>query len=168
MKLALLALVGAILVLPGCGLADVFVGEDVSTTTIAGGPTSPPPTVTDAPSPPPPAWIETERGDYWLGFGSYCWGTACVDMVAPSCGSKFVPNVPVRRGEVVRFHIPFPPREVHLGLFADGRDAGGERVEPRRVVSWRVQRGGAVWLSARAKPGAAGADATYVACFRVR
>jgi hypothetical protein len=164
MKLALLALVGVILVLPGCGLADVFVGEDVSTTTIAGGPSSPPPTLTDVSSAPPPAWVETEGGKYWLGFSTYCWESTCADYVAPECSSKHVPTIAVRRGETVRFHLGFQPTRLSIEFFRRTEPTGREKLEPSQAASWAVPHGGVIWLSADVERG----DASYVACFRLR
>jgi hypothetical protein len=127
-----------------------------------GAPTEPPPRVpSDGPSAPPPAWVETDGGAHWLAYGSYCWDDGCVDYVEP-WRREDVPQIAVRRGKVVRFHLPFEPSELVVDVFERrGRDPRSVRLEPKRVVAWRVNRPGYVSVAAWRRHG----DASYVARF---
>lgn len=127
-------------------------------------PSPPAPRITGVSAGPPPAWLETERGNLWLGYSSYCWGTACVDFVAPRCqNSKQTPRIRLRRGERVTAHLRFRPTE--LGLAQLGSHGARRTVRQKRLrlsshPSWVVSRSGVFSLFARAK----GGDASYVAC----
>lgn len=133
--------------LAGCG------GED------DGGVAAPPsgPRPSSPAGGPPPAWLETERGSFWLGQSTFCWDGTCADYVAPSCDSEHVPKIAVRRGELVRAHLGFEPREVSLTYFPGGASGGTD-------PAWRVEREGAFSLFAVAKEGG---DASYVACLEL-
>lgn len=139
-------------------------GDSGSTAAAPGRPKDPPPRLEGVPgSPPPPAWIETERGSRWLGFSSYCWRTACVDFIPPRCGDGRTPRILLRRGELVRFHLGFRPRELTLD-FLEQDGARQLKLTPSRTATWRAVRGGVASLSARAGTG----SASYVGCFRLR
>jgi hypothetical protein len=129
------------------------------------GPAERPPRLENGP---PPAWIETERGAYWLSFSSYCWEAQrtalCADFIAPA-DRHDLPSMRVRRGEVVRFHLAFRPAEVSLQFFSKGGSPAGFSLEPRRVMSWTVERGGPMSLLARAPKAG---DASYVAILVLR
>jgi hypothetical protein len=138
------------------GASDV--GESAS---IAAPPSSPAPSVWRGVGP-PPAWVETERGSFWLGYNGYCWKALCIK--GGPTGRGELPPVVVRRGEVVRFHLGFRPRRVSLSM---SRGAP-RRLEPARTMSWRVERGGFVSLlayTARGEP--AGSSAGYFAVFKL-
>jgi hypothetical protein len=130
-----------------------------------GGPSEPPPTVAgEGPDPPPPAWVETASGDHWLGYGSYCWDDGCVDYIEPWRREE-VPEIAVRRGEIVRFHLPFDPRELVIEVFEQqGGDPRSVRLEPKRVFDWKFKRDGYVSVAAWRKHG----DASYLARFTFR
>lgn len=123
-------------------------------------PSSPPPTVEGPVEPPPPAWAETESGDTWMAFGSYCWDNGCVDMVPPD-QLPDVPQVTVAAGETVIFHLAFNPSEVSLAFF-DGRPQVSLPAEPG--ISWEVSHTGFVALEARRPEGG---SASYIAKFVV-
>ena len=125
----------------------------------AGRPTKPPPTPPNAGAP-PPAWIETQARSAWLAYGSYCWKTACVDMIPPQAR----PDLPVfraGRGTMVRVHFGFAARSVNASL--DGKVARVRLDATKRIVSWRAARGGVLTVFARPAAG----DASYVARLRL-
>jgi hypothetical protein len=149
----------AALVFAGCGAGEP---DPPPEPPVAGPaePAGPPPTVGDEVSAgPPPAWIETEDGSYWLAYSSYCWKTTCVDYVAIADRDD-VPTVPVREGELVRFHLGFEPSE--LSLSYGSTDLGIPQPRAERVAEWRATIEGGLWLFARAATGQGGADASYV------
>jgi hypothetical protein len=114
------------------------------------------PTPTSGRIGPPAAWLETRADSRWLGFSSYCWRKGnrgiCSDSIAPKCGQKGVPDVPVTRGEKVRAHLGYTPEEASVE-HADAKLAG-------RTVTWQVDRAGPFVLFTRGK----GNDASYVGC----
>jgi hypothetical protein len=129
-------------------------------------PGPPKPRIAGIPDGPPPAWLETERGGFWLGFSSYCWGTACVDFIAPSCRDpKHTPRIILRPGERVTAHLPFNPTELGLSLLPrTGTSRSHERkLRVSRVPTWVANQPGTYVLFARAKNGVA----SYVACIRL-
>lgn len=140
-------------------------GADEPSATRSGGeanaaPSAAPPK-TPTPTGPPPAWLETERGSFWLGYSTFCWGGTCADYIAPSCDERHVPGITVREGEQVTAHLGFEPREVTLTSFP----AHGQRkLEASRTPSWRVDREGAFSLFTGPEEG--GGDASYVGCLR--
>jgi hypothetical protein len=163
-RLAALLLATAVLV-GGCGAESDRAGPPATT----GAPS--PPAAAEPPAEPrpdssgeapPPAWVETEAGSRWLGYSTYCWDTTCADFVAPSCGDEHVPELAVRPGETLRFHLGFEPAEVSLTVLPD--DAATQ-FDPGELV-WEVTRTGSVMISATAKPGQGGSDASYVGCLR--
>jgi hypothetical protein len=105
---------------------------------------------------PPAAWLETRAGSRWLGFSSFCWSKGnkgvCGDSIAPECGQKGVPDVPVERGETVRAHLGYTPEEASVE-HADAKLHG-------RIVTWQVDSAGPFMLFTRGK----GGDASYVGC----
>ena len=100
------------------------------------------------PTGPPPAWLETDRGSFWLGHSTFCW-------------KEHVPRIAVSRGELVTAHLGFERRELTLTSFPAGKP---ERITTGGDPVWRVEREGAFSLFAIAKEGG---DASYVACFEV-
>jgi hypothetical protein len=164
-----LTLILAVIFLTGCG----------GTATDQAGPTSPPasqprppitpkPTLTGFSSRPPAAWLETEAGSFWLGYSSYCWTTACVDFVAPSCGdTEHTPKITVRREELVTVHLGFEPTELALHYLSGNQIPRAEdqrTLELSRSPTWRAERDGPFSLFVRGK----GGDASYVACFQFK
>lgn len=157
MKTLLLVLV--VLAVTGCGQEDGS-GPPAEPaagpgTTAATAPLDEPPKIEEGP---PPAWIETEGGSYWLAHASYCWRAQCADYVGIADRDD-VPTVRVRKGEVVRFHLGFDPRELSVSL--EGSNVS-KTLAPGRVAEWTVPGSGGVWLFAQAAPGQGGADASYV------
>jgi hypothetical protein len=131
----------------------------------AAPPASDPPT--SALEPPPPSWIETRVGSQWLGYSTFCWRSGCADYIRPSCtDASHVPDVKAERGELIRFHLGFEPKEVVVTLFDD--DAARPPEQHRLAVDqqpvWRVEREGAFAIFAVAE---AGGDASYVGCLRL-
>jgi hypothetical protein len=123
------------------------------------GPLNPPPTL--GANGPPAAWIETEAGAFWLGYSTYCWKTVCADYMAPSCRTGGdVPEIAVRSGEEVRFHLGFEPNSVVLTFF--GTSVEQEELSASATPAWRVQRDGAIAVFSTAD----GRDASYAACLR--
>ncbi len=157
----------ALVLLVGCGGAEP---------SPRGGPSEPPPKVEGpAPDPPPPAWVETESGKHWLAYGSFCWEDGCADYIAP-WDRDDVPVLAVPRGEIVRFHLPFEPRELVVEIFerpprnprsvtVEPRNPRSVTVEPKRVFEWRLELESYVGIGA-SKEG--GGDASYLARFTFR
>jgi hypothetical protein len=124
-----------------------------------GRPTKPAPNP-PAEGAPPPAWIETQAKSAWLAWGSYCWKTACVDMIPPQSRPD-LPTFEVKRGSVVRVHLGFAAKSVSVSV-------GNRAVTPKldttkTIASWSATRGGILTIFLR-KAG----DASYVARLRVR
>jgi hypothetical protein len=133
-------------------------------------PTEPPPSPGPL-EPPPPAWIETKRGSFWLGYSSFCWHTGCADYARASCAAhrSYVPKLVLERGEIVKAHLGFTPRNVELVAV---ERSSAEPIDHRLIptpdkVTWRVERAGPFALMAVARKGEGG-DASYVACVRFR
>ena len=109
---------------------------------------------------PPAAWIETTAESAWLAYGSYCWKTACIDMIAPQTRPD-LPFFTVKRGGVVRVHLAFVPSSVSVGV--DGRTVVAVLDKARRIVSWKATRGGILNVFTRM-----GGDASFVARLKLR
>lgn len=146
------------LISASCAVLAAAAAATVTVAAHAAPPVGPPPSAGNLKTP-PPAWVETERGSRWLGFSTFCWVSGCADYIRPRCGDEHTPTLRLRRGERVRFHVGFAPKEVSL-------TAGNQRVynfKPERIVAWRSTSTGAFSLFIRAKRGG---DASYVACVR--
>jgi hypothetical protein len=124
-----------------------------------GRPASPPPKPPNAGAP-PPAWIETPAKSAWLAYGSYCWKTACVDMIPPESRPD-LPTFGVARGRTVRVRLGFAARSVAVNL--DKTVIRAKLDATKRIASWRATRGGILTVSGRAS-----GSASYVARLRVR
>jgi hypothetical protein len=123
-----------------------------------GRPAVPPPKAPNLGAP-PPAWIEAQARSAWLAFGSYCWKTACVDMIPPSTRPG-LPTFVVRRGKVVRVHLGFSAKSIAVSI---GKKSLRVTVDAtKRIGSWKVTEGGILTVFARAA-----GDASYVARLRV-
>lgn len=111
---------------------------------------------------PPPAWIETERGDIWLAYSTYCWTAngqgMCADYIDPS-RRKDLPRVVVRRGEVARIHLGFVPQSATLRIGATSR-----ALPAGRILGFKVTRPGVLVLFTYGKKG----DASFAARLVVR
>lgn len=149
-------LVFAVLALVGCG-AERGAAPPPEPARIAERPAEQPPTLEGQLDAPPLAWIETASGSYWLAYSSYCWARACADFVS-AAERDDLPVVPVRRGEVVRFHLGFEPTEINVSY--GSTDLGVREVTVGRDAAWRVSFEGTMVLFARS---ARGGDASYVA-----
>jgi hypothetical protein len=125
----------------------------------SGRPTKPPPKAPSAGGP-PPAWIETQAKSAWLAYGSYCWKTACVDMIPPQSRPD-LPAFGVKRGGRVRVRLGFAAKSVSVSL--DKRAIRVKLDATRRIVSWSATLGGVLTVFARTA-----GDASYVARLRIR
>jgi len=124
-----------------------------------GRPTKPPPKPPNADAP-PPAWIETPARSAWLAHGSYCWKTACVDMIPPQ-DRPDLPVFGVKRGRTVRVHLGFTAKSVSVSV--DKRSIAMKLDTTRRIASWNATRGGVLTVFARTA-----GDASYVARLQIR
>lgn len=120
---------------------------------------------TRAPKPPnagapPPAWIENASRSTWLAYGSYCWKTACVNMIPPQSRPD-LPLFATRRGGRVRVHLGFSPTSIDVSV--DKRHVSAQLDRSRRIVSWRATRGGILTVFAKK-----GGDASYVTRLKLR
>jgi hypothetical protein len=111
---------------------------------------------------PPPAWLETRTRASWMAYGSYCWSAAaagttrkavCADMIPPQSRTD-LPVLALRPHALVRIHLGFLPRSVHLTLFRGGTFKHYV-LAPRRVMSWRAPGGGIASLDVAAAAGTA-------------
>jgi hypothetical protein len=127
----------------------------LSLVAVVGPPTSPPPKVAGVQAAPPPAWVEAAGRSVWAAYGSYCWKTACADMLPPALRPD-LPRLTVARGGVVRLHLRFVPRSATVGLV--GSKPTAIRVTGARVISWHA-RLGIVGVSVK---GAGGSASYYV------
>jgi hypothetical protein len=96
----------------------------------------------------------------WLAYGSYCWKTACIDMIPPQSRPD-LPAFAVKRGGTVRVHLGFTARSV--GVSIDKRAIRVKLDATKRIASWSATRGGVLTVFARTA-----GDASYIARLRVR
>lgn len=147
------ALAAAVLIVAACGG-----GEEPRA---AGPPDTPPPEQASSDQAPPPAWVETAAGSFWLGYSTFCWDGLCADFAAPRCGDGgHVPDITVRAGERVRFHLGFDPREVSVTSFGGGEGTQDRLVAGREPV-WSARAGA---FAVFAVPKGRGGDASYAGC----
>ena len=125
-----------------------------------GRPASAPPTAPN-PGAPPPAWMETQAKSAWLAYGSYCWKTACVNMIPPNTRPD-LPLFTVKRGQAVRAHLGFNAKSAAVSI--DTKLVQARLDTTKHVVSWTPTRSGIVTVSARAAVG----TASYVTRLSVR
>jgi len=107
---------------------------------LVGPPASPPPEVGGMIGvAPPPAWIEYGGRSRWLAYGSYCWRTACVDMLPPQ-SQPDLPRFKVTPGQTLRVHLAFKPTMASVQVLRAGR---GVKLPStgRRMLSFRARRG---------------------------
>jgi hypothetical protein len=109
---------------------------------------------------PPAAWIESTTASAWLAYGSYCWKTACIDMLPPQTRPD-LPVFAVKRGGVVRVHLAFAPSSFTVSV--DKRAVVAVFDKARSIVSWKARRGGFLTVFTRM-----GGDASYVARLSLR
>jgi len=102
---------------------------------------------------PPPAWIETRARSRWLHFSSYCWNTVCVDM-PPVQERADLTVLTARAGDLLRMHLAFRPREVHLTIYR-GLRFTHYRLPRHRILSWRARGSGVIALDAESSAGSA-------------
>jgi hypothetical protein len=125
-----------------------------------GEPRTPPPKK-PMPGAPPPAWIETEAKSGWLFYGTYCWKTACITLIAPETRPG-LPVFTVRRGQMLRVHLGFAATSVSVSV--DRRKVAAKLSASRSIISWGAHAPGIVTVSARASAG----SPSYVARLRLR
>jgi hypothetical protein len=89
---------------------------------------------------PPPAWIEIGTRSGWLAYGSYCWRTACVDMVPPESRSD-LPRIKVRPRQMLRVHLGFTPALARVHMLRGDRAVAVPSTRGRRSISFRARRG---------------------------
>ena len=165
-----LALIAAVVIAAGCGAADANDDVRVSDSgrierrAAAQPPEGARPRFGSSEQAPPPAWVETARGSFWLGYSSFCWDGTCADFVAPDCGdAPHVPEIEVRSGELIRFHLGFTPRTVSVATF--GGETAQDPLPPERDPVWRAREGA---FAVFAVPKERGGDASYVGCMVTR
>jgi len=86
----------------------------------------------------------------------------CADMIPPQSRTD-LPTLTVRRGEVVRIHLAYLPRGVHLTVFRQLRFRHYV-LRTRRLLTWRARDAGIVSIDTRAAPG----EAAYLLRIRLR
>lgn len=106
--------------------------------TLAAGPPSAPPRVAGAASP-PPAWFEAGSRSVWASFGSYCWSTACVDMIPPERRADLA-RLPARPGMRVSLRLRFAPKSVRV-FHLSGRRRALRAAYRGRVVPFSAREG---------------------------
>lgn len=154
-----------ILALAGCAKDEPVSPPTTPTTPTT--PTATPPKSSPPTSPegaPPPAWLESDSGSYWLGFSTFCWTSLCADYIAPTCGAPHVPTLVLKKGERVRVHLGFKPKQISLDYF-DGKPIAGPKLSLENP-SFTVTRAGVFSLFVGAAEGEEGDDASYVGCVR--
>ena len=105
-----------------------------------GPPTGPPPKAGGTlGTGPPPAWIEDGRRSRWLLYGSYCWKTACVDMLPPDARPE-LPRIRVRPGQTLRVHLAFTPARASVQVLRDGKPVTLPSTG-RRTLTFRARQG---------------------------
>jgi hypothetical protein len=116
---------------------------------------------------PPPAWIETQAGNQWLGYSTFCWTRhtgkgetgICADAITPTCDQSQVPHVFVEEGETVRAHLGFTPTEA--SLLGGPSLVGGTSALNGRTMEWKIGEAGVFVVFARSQNGD---DASYAGC----
>jgi hypothetical protein len=104
---------------------------------------------------PPKATLDTGAARVALAISSWCWGTRCGAPIARS-----TKTATVAPDALVTVELRFVPRRVQLAVAGKRLSA----VIRGREVSWRVQRGGGLTLTATAGRG----WVTYVGRIRLR
>lgn len=82
-------------------------------------------------------------------------------MVPPQSRND-LPIFTVRQRSILRFHLGFRPREVHVTLFQQMRFTH-DVLSPHRVLTWRAVRSGVISIDVRAADG----EAAYLLRLRV-
>ena len=104
---------------------------------------------------PPRATLDTGAARVPLAISSWCWGARCGAPIARSTRTAAVAT-----GTLVTVELGFVPKRVQLAV-------GGKRlavVRHGRDLSWRVERGGGLTLTATGARG----WVTYVGRIRLR
>lgn len=104
-----------------------------------GPPSSPPPDVGGTIGAPPPAWIDSGRRSRWLAYGTYCWRTACVDMLPPESRPE-PPRIKVRPGQTLWVHLAFTPGRASVQVLQAGTSVTLASTG-RRTLTFRARRG---------------------------
>ena len=119
---------------------------------------------------PPAAWVESASHSTWMAFSSYCWSApiatgrraVCADMMPPQSRTD-LPALRVHRGDLLRVHLGFSPREAHLTLFQPSQFRHYV-LRTGRLLTWRVTNAGVVSIDVRAAAG----DAAYLLRLRLQ
>lgn len=125
-----------------------------------GVPTTSPPKP-PLPGAPPPAWIETQAKSSWLFYGTYCWKTSCITLIAPETRPG-LPDLAVKRGQILRVHLGFAARSATVRI--GRRKVVSKLAASRRIVFWTADTAGILTVSTRTS----GGSPSYVARLRVR
>ena len=139
--------------LAALGLA-MFAVLALATGAVGARPPGKPPRVSGVTVAPPPAWVETGGRARWLTFGSYCWYTACVDMLPPASR----PDLPVLRLPAegsVRIHLAFRPSSLSVRILTGAKLGPLVKLPARAVVDWHADRAGVAVIEARGHRGSA-------------
>jgi hypothetical protein len=101
-----------------------------------------------------------------MAFSSYCWKRGskalCVDM-QPVQKRVDLAVLRAARGQRVRLHLAFRPREAHLTVYR-GLGFRHYKLRPARVMDWRVRSFGISVLDVKAAAG----TASYVIRLQMR
>jgi hypothetical protein len=142
-------------------LAAFFTG--VLVTPVAGArPSDLPPKVSGVAVSPPPAWFRLRSRDRWLAYSSYCWKTACVDMIPP----QLLPDLPRARaklGERLTIHLAFKPRRLEIARVGDRGAARHWTLPAEQVTAWTIRTRGVLLVYAEGASGSASCAVQLVA-----
>jgi hypothetical protein len=92
-----------------------------------------------------------------MAFSSYCWRRGakalCVEM-EPVQRRKDLGVLRASRGQLIRLHLAFQPREAHLTIYR-GLAFRHYKLQPRRLMTWRLRGFGVTVLDVKAAAGSA-------------
>lgn len=137
--------------LTACGLA-MIAALALATGAVGARPPGKAPRVRGVTVAPPPAWAEAGSRARWLAFGSYCWSTACVDMLPPANR----PDLPVLRLSAqgsVRIHLAFRPSSLSVRIVRGAKLGPLLKLPARAVVDWHPVQAGLAIIEARGPHG---------------
>ena len=117
-------------------------------------PPDPPPRVAGTPVSPPPAWFNLRSRDRWFAFSSYCWKTACVDMIPPQMRPE-IPRARAALGERLTIHLAFRPTRLQIMRMGTAGVARTWRLPAERVTVWRIRSLGVLVVAAKGPSGSA-------------
>ena len=133
----------------------VFAGSLLVVVPIATArPPDPPPKVSGTPVSPPPAWFTLRSRDRWFAFSSYCWKTACVDMIPPQMRPD-VPRARARLGERLTIQLAFRPTSLEIMRIGASGVVRAWRLPAERVTTWKIGSLDALVVAAKSPSGSA-------------